>query len=309
VKGWALAAIVVANIIGGSTYLGQKLALRGLPPATIILLRNLLAMVCLWFWARPSGGLLLAFRRRDHVRLALAGTLAFGAPLILGIVGVGWSTAGNGSILILLEPVSIVFFTWLLLHERIHVAQVLGLTAGLAGALIIVLGGTEVADADLLSGAHLKGNLVLALHGILWGLYSPLIAPLAQRYRSQDVTFATMAWALALLIPASLWEVPQWRGGAGAAAGPGLDRGAGRHRVLRRNPVVGLVPAAALAGDRRALRLPAAAGGRAGRSARAGRAAQRAGAGGRGAHRHRRAAGHPGDAAGRRSAGLRPRAR
>jgi drug/metabolite transporter (DMT)-like permease len=211
VKGWALAAIVVANLIGGSTYVGQALARGGLPPATVILLRNLIAMACLWLWTRPGGGLQLGFTRREHVRLALLGILAYASPLLLGIVGQNWSTAGNASILILLEPVSIVFFAWMLLHEHVRWTQGAGLAVGLGGALVIVLG--SAGDADLLSSTHLRGNAILAAHGILWGLYSPLMAPLVATRRSVDVTFASMLWALALLLPAAALEAPDWHGG------------------------------------------------------------------------------------------------
>jgi drug/metabolite transporter (DMT)-like permease len=210
-KAFALAAIVAANLIGGSTYLAQEEALAGLPPVTITLLRNLLAMACLYLWARATGGLALTFTRREHERLALLGTLAYALPLVLGNVGVGWSSSGNGSILILLEPVSIVFFSWLLLREAAGRVQLLGLVLGLAGALLIVL-----QDADpsrLLAGEMLSGNIALALHGILWGLYSPLMAPLVQQHRALDVTFMSMAWAIAALLPVSLLELGGWSAG------------------------------------------------------------------------------------------------
>ena len=210
-KALALAAIVIANLIGGSTYLAQEEALAGLPPVTITLLRNLLALACLFLWGLAAGGLRLGFTRREHGRLALLGTLAYALPLVLGNVGVGWSSSGNGSILILLEPVSIVLFSWLLLREAVGRAQVLGLALGLVGALVIVL---ENADpAQLLAGEMLSGNVVLALHGILWGLYSPLMAPLVQHHRPMDVTFMSMAWAAAALLPVALLESGQWNAG------------------------------------------------------------------------------------------------
>jgi drug/metabolite transporter (DMT)-like permease len=214
VRGWAVAAIIVANLIGGSTYLAQKVALEGLTPATVIALRNGLAMLCLWVWARRAGGLRFDFRGAEHRRLALLGVVAYGAPLLLGILGLLWTTAGNGSILILLEPVSIVVFAWLLLRERIGAPKLLGLVLGLAGALMVVLESQDGADAGgLLAGDHLKGNLILAAHGILWGLYSPLMSPLVQKHRSADVTFASMGWAMLLLVPAALSEHDQWHAG------------------------------------------------------------------------------------------------
>jgi drug/metabolite transporter (DMT)-like permease len=211
VKGVAILFIVLANIIGGSSYLAQKLALEGLPPATVTLLRNVVAMACLLLFSLRGGGLRLRFSAADQKRLALLGLLAYALPLWLGIIGLRWSTAGNGSVLILLEPPAILLFSRILLGESIRPLQALGLLAGLAGALCIVL--EQAPLGGLLEHEHLRGNLVLALHGLLWGLYSPAMQPLAQRLRAVDITFMSMTWACAALVPAALLEHAQWHGG------------------------------------------------------------------------------------------------
>jgi len=214
-KGLALALIALANLIGGSTYLAQKLALEGLPAASVTVLRNAIAMLCLLLWAARAGGIRLRFTAREHLRLALAGVLGYALPLLLGIWGLRGSTSGNASILILLEPPAIMLFSWLLLAERIRGLQLAGLAAGLAGALWIVAGdpGPGAALGDLLAGRYVGGNAILALHGVMWGLYSPLMLPLARRHRPSDVTFGAMLWAMLLLVPAALLEAGEWRGG------------------------------------------------------------------------------------------------
>ncbi|MHC5210850.1 MAG: DMT family transporter [Planctomycetota bacterium] len=230
-KTLAVLCIVLANVIGGSSYLGQKLALEGLPPATVIVLRNLIAIACMlpWVWfarrkrAATATGLglgdgRLAKWRDDIPRVLAAGVLGYAAPLLLGIVGLEHSTSGNGSILILLEPPAIVFFSWLLLRERIRLLQVAGLLLGLVGAARIV---TEQAPwTELLASEHARGNLTLALHGILWGLYSPLMLPVIRRHGAVDATFASMLAALVLLVPAALMEAGAWE--AGPALAPAL---------------------------------------------------------------------------------------
>lgn len=214
-KGIALLLIVLANLIGGTTYLAQKMALEGLPPATVTLLRNLVALACLAAWVARSGGLRLRFTRPEHLRLMLAGTLGFALPLWLGIVGLRGSTSGNASILILLEPPSILIFSWLLLRERIQLVQALGIAVGLGGALWIVMGDAPL--GALFASEYRNANLILAAHGLMWGLYSPLMLPLARTHRATDVTFAAMAWSLVLLVPATLLESEQWQGGPALA--------------------------------------------------------------------------------------------
>jgi drug/metabolite transporter (DMT)-like permease len=168
-----------------------------------------------WAARGGGGGIRLRFTPREHARLALLGTLGYALPLLLGIWGLHGSTSGNASILILLEPASIMLFSFLLLGERLRWLQGAGLLAGLAGALWIVVGdpGQGAALGELFSGRYLGGNAVLALHGVLWGLYSPLMIPLARRHRPSDVTFAGMLWGMALLVPAALLEAGRWHGG------------------------------------------------------------------------------------------------
>lgn len=210
-RGFAFVLIVLANLIGGTTYLAQKMALVGLPPATVTMLRNLVALGCLAAWSARSGGLRLRFTAREHLRLMLAGTLGFALPLWLGIMGLRGSTSGNASILILLEPPSILIFSWLLLRERVRLVQSAGIVVGLAGALWIVLGDAPL--GALFASEYRTANLILALHGLMWGLYSPLMLPLVRTHRATDVTFAGMAWSLLLLVPAALGESGQWHAG------------------------------------------------------------------------------------------------
>lgn len=209
----ALAAIVGANVLGGVSYPAQKIALEGLPPATVTLLRNLVALVILFVLVRRRGPL-VRWEPRDLARAAAIGIFAFALPMWLGIVGVelaGETGASNASILILLEPVTIVVLAGFCLGERITGVRMLGVALGLAGALVIVLQGASF--AELLAGEQLSGNLILALHGILWGLYTPLAKPLSARRDALDLCLRVSAVGVLALLPLALREHAQWSHG------------------------------------------------------------------------------------------------
>ncbi len=212
----AILAIVLANTLAGGSYLAQKLALEGLPPATITLLRTLVALVAMGIWIRVRGGLSLDYTRREVARLFLLGNLSFAGPLLLGNYGVELSTATNGSILVLLEPGTILILSWWLLGENVRGRQIAGVGVGLVGALFVVL--EDASALGLLAREHLTGNVLLAVHGILWGTYTPIARPLLVRHSPLDVTFLSMVFSLVVILPASLIESGEWHAGPALAS-------------------------------------------------------------------------------------------
>lgn len=214
----AVLSIVLANVLGGVSYPAQKAALAGLPPATVTLLRNVVALVALAVCVRLRRVAPVAWTRAESLRVIVLGAFAFALPMWLGIVGVERASASNASILILLEPVTIVAIAWLVLGERIGALKLASLCLGLFGALAIVLEGSSL--GDLLAGEHFTGNALLALHGILWGCYTPLAKPLCERHDPFDLCLRATAVGVLALIPAALAETPRLE--AGPALAPAL---------------------------------------------------------------------------------------
>ena len=208
--------LLVANVLGGLTYPLQKMALLVLPPATVTALRSLLGIALMAAWLAARREPLWPFPRRETGRLALLGVLGTALPMLLGAEGVHLSTATNASLLILLEPMSIVLCARLLLGERMGPRRTLGLLLGLAGAVAVVTEGLT-AGPTLLREEHLLGNALLALSGLLWGLYTPLMKPLAGHRDPVALAFGAVVFAFALFVPAALREAPEWKGGPGLA--------------------------------------------------------------------------------------------
>ena len=200
--------IAAANALGGASFPMQKLALEGLEPGMIAALRHLIALPPILVWALARGERLTSLRGGEWGRIALLGTVAFGLPLLLGIIGVGLSSASNGALLILIEPVTILVLAWLVLGERIGRGQVLGVGLGLVGALCIVL--ETSSSAGLFRGDQFLGNAILLVHAFLWGLYTPLLRPLSQKHDALVLSTWTLAFSLVLLVPYAGVELASW---------------------------------------------------------------------------------------------------
>jgi drug/metabolite transporter (DMT)-like permease len=150
----AEAVLFGANMVYATSYVATRLTLDHVPPATLAFIRCALA-----------GALLLPFAVRaltatritcaDQARIAGMGMLGFGAAFALAHWGLLRSTAANGSLLIIVEPLAIMALSPLMLGERLRrheVAVLLGDAVTVytgVGAVLIVAGLVLTAKSSL----------------------------------------------------------------------------------------------------------------------------------------------------------------
>jgi len=212
--------LILTNVIGGACYPATTVALRGFAERDAAFVRMLACALLfapvLWRSRRRLAGLSLT----DWALMAAAGVFGYALPLLLGVYGQKLSSAASASLLLALEPVSIVLLSCLFLGERLTGMKVLALTAGLSGTAVIAFQGLP--RPGLSATGRLAGDLLLAAAGASWALYTVIGKPLLGRVRPLDLTAATTlfgflgvaAWAAPGLSPAA------WRS---AGTGPWLS--------------------------------------------------------------------------------------
>ncbi len=207
--GW----ILLAQICGGSAPALTKLALDGLGPWSLVVVRQLLGtalLAVLWRARRPAEPA-PRFERRDLGLLLLLAWGGFALPQILNAVGLQLSTATNGALLIPLEPIGIVLGGALLLGERLTARRAASLALGIGGATLIVLqGDPEAATGDV------RGDLLMALGHLSWAIYTLAAKPLVTRHDALRVTLVGSLLSPLPLLPAALGEPLDLPAAAGA---------------------------------------------------------------------------------------------
>lgn len=199
----ALLLGIIANTLGGSSYLGQKLALTGFPPGMVVALRMAISLPLLFAfapkgWAKDAG-------RDDWIRMAFIGVFGLAAPHLVGVHGLRETETLNAALLIGLEPVAIVLFSALFLREKISGKQAIGMCAAIAGATLVVSKG-ELTKIGVDPAS--RGNLLLALAAVLWAIYTVGAKPTLARVSPLGFTAATSAISLCVLVPAAALELP-----------------------------------------------------------------------------------------------------
>jgi drug/metabolite transporter (DMT)-like permease len=122
----ALSGMIAASIWGGM-YVVSDALLDVVPPATLVLMRYLIALPVLLiaFWLTHDRGV----ARRDLKLIALTSFVGFGISLLAQFAGTKLSTAAAGALITSATPAFIVVFAWLILREAAGARQWIGLTA------------------------------------------------------------------------------------------------------------------------------------------------------------------------------------
>jgi drug/metabolite transporter (DMT)-like permease len=192
----AVLCCIGANVVAGTTFVVMRRAPGGLPDVTFTFFRMVAATLLFFTWAARKREPPTRFSARDRLLALCVALPGCAMPLLLGLRGVALSTPGNASILALLEPIAIVPLSFFFLGERSPRARLAGLALGLAGAALVVT--AEVGGGDLASTTHLSGNLILALQGGLWAIFTVAAKPLLARHSPLRVSaWITLLGALA----------------------------------------------------------------------------------------------------------------
>jgi drug/metabolite transporter (DMT)-like permease len=207
----AIGLLVFANVMWGSSYAVAKVALEELPPPLLGALRITLATGLIWLvllWqsrqragAEPAG--LEKVAPRDALKIAGLGFGGLALDYLLGYLGVSMSTATDASLMIIGEAIFTTLLAVWLLGERLGHRKVLGVAAGIAGVVTLVLGNVEVGAGGGMRRA--LGDLLI-LGGLLAAsFYSVLGAGLSRKYRPLTVLAYAHAGSMLLWAPLLAW--------------------------------------------------------------------------------------------------------
>jgi drug/metabolite transporter (DMT)-like permease len=190
--------LLLANVVYATSYVATRLTLDDVPPATLGLLRlaiGSLVLVPLARRARAVAGLSGA----ERWSVAWMGILGFGAAFALSHWGIARSTATNAALLIIVEPVSLVLLSPLILGERLDRRGSVGAVLALVGVLLVVVNGIPGITREL--APYWRGDLLLVLSGLAYASYTLLGRAVLTRHPALPITARSIVWGTVSLLP------------------------------------------------------------------------------------------------------------
>ncbi len=170
----------------GSLYVVSKIALRTIPPVTVLMLRYLVAIPALFLLLKLRG----ALRRVEKRHLLIVGAIGFTgyfASFCLQMLGINRLAGSVSSLLGAMNPIFIPVLAALFLGEALTLAKVLCVAVSMTGVAIIVGVGGAV---------DLWGAVLMLLSVFLWSSASIIIRKLRGFYDPMQVAMMAMIVAL-----------------------------------------------------------------------------------------------------------------
>ena len=198
--------LLAANLVFATGYAVSRIVLADVGPATLGLGRVLIggALLLAWAAARSERDPRARWTAGDRVRVGLMGVVGFALAFAFGNWGLAHSTASNASLLITVEPTTLLVLSPLLLGERLSRRETLGAVLTLLGAVVVVVNGIPGLTRSLVP--HWRGDLLLILSGVAYAAYSLLGRGLLTRHPVAAVTAHSVVWGAASIAPLALYE-------------------------------------------------------------------------------------------------------
>jgi drug/metabolite transporter (DMT)-like permease len=190
-----LALLVVSLIFGMHYMIAKSLMPFPLQPMQLLFMRSFGGV--LMFWIFQNWFIREKVAGRDLLMLALCGLFGFAANQALFYEGLNLTTPVDASIIHVTNPIFVLIFASILIHEKVTAIKVVGIALGAGGALILILYGKIIS----MGTNSFKGNILVMLNMLSYALYLVLIKPMVKKYHTMTILKWVSFFGLLFMLP------------------------------------------------------------------------------------------------------------
>jgi drug/metabolite transporter (DMT)-like permease len=174
----ALIALVLVQLFYGVTFTFANDVIDGgyIQPYGFILFRVSLAAVLFWIFSlwTPKEKI----ERSDYPKFMTAAFFGVALNMLAFFKGLQFTTPINGSVIMVTTPIIVLVLSAIIFSEKITKLKVLGILAGLSGALILSLYNPSTRTGDHV----LLGNFLVLINAASYSYYLILIKKITAKY-------------------------------------------------------------------------------------------------------------------------------
>jgi len=197
--------IILDVLFWGFSFISTRVVLSEIPPISIALFRQIIALMTLIFILALTGKE-LKIMRKDAFHIVLASFFGIVMYFVLENTGLLYTTASNASMIVASLPIFTLLAEALLFRLRVTGGMIICLILSTIGVALVV-----TIDGRLdLSSLRLWGNLLVMGAIISWVIYTILNQRLSESYPSLTLITFQSAASIILFIPLVIPEISRW---------------------------------------------------------------------------------------------------
>lgn len=139
---------------------------------------------CILFWLTSAFIRCKPLQKQDYLKVLLGGGLSLFAFLFLFNLSLQYGNPVDVSIVMTLPPIIVVIIGVCFMHARVSLLEVIGLAVGLAGAVIVILGGGSAGKSG---SDNLLGDLIALASCFAFAIYLIIMAKPSHDYSPVSV--------------------------------------------------------------------------------------------------------------------------
>ena len=196
--------LILATVISGANYTVIKNIIPSQMSANaLIFIRSATGMVfftLLNHFLAPK----VEIEKKDRLPIFISGLLGVTLNQIFFYNGMGITNPINGSIINLINPITIVVFSAIFLKENLSFYQILAILIALSGALLLVDFNSFSIDQSTF-----WGDVMIFLNAICFGMYLVIVTPLVRKYNPYIIVKWNFITAFCCLLPLAFTDLGQ----------------------------------------------------------------------------------------------------
>ena len=187
--------MIFQSFIASGTHIVAKVVVRDVNPATLTMMRSLLAAVGLYILAKFRGTI-FKFYKQDLKNILFLSFLGIPVNQFLFLYAIKLTTPSNAALLYSTTPAMVLIISSIYGTEKIFFKRVVGIIIAFVGILIVIF----ERGIDLRSD-YTVGNIILFFAVIAWALYTVKGKAMIPKYGAFKTSAATMIIGALMFIP------------------------------------------------------------------------------------------------------------
>lgn len=118
--------------------------------------------------------------KKDIGTLVLTSIFGVALNMLTFFKGLELTTPINGALIMLMTPILVLVFSFVVLKEKLNFLKIIGIGLGLGGALMLTLSNSNAATDY--APNPLWGNILVGINAASFGVYLIMVKPLAKKY-------------------------------------------------------------------------------------------------------------------------------